>query len=485
MKSEALQEGAFVREYVKALHDKNAAVFVGAGLSMKAGAVDWKGLLQDAFTDLNLKSHLEHDLVTIAQYYVNDTGGNRDVLTQKIFAAFSAIEDPLENHMLLAALPIQVYWTTNYDKLIENALKKVRKVPDVKHDLDSLDLTVPDRDVTVYKMHGDVGSPKKAIICKDDYERYHNRFGAFVEALSGDLVQRTFLFLGFSFTDPNIDYILSRVRSRREEHAGRLHYCILRKVTKGATETDEEFANKELKQEYFIRDLKRFNILTVLVETFDDITRVLKRVTTRYRRSSVFLSGSAHEYAPVATNDARQFIHSLSYAIASQGNRTITGFGLGVGDAVINGTLEYLEKKKKPITDEDIMMRPFPQFPTGTTGLAEKWTTYRQGIAASAGIAVFLFGNKLDPAGSKVVPANGMDEEFKVCHEARTKLVAVGATGYKADEFHKRILAAWDTYFPGMDPAFRAAYESLGDTSKKLENHIPTVLHLIEELQKN
>lgn len=483
MKTEAYPEGAFVREYVKALHDKNAAVFVGAGLSMKAGAVDWKGLLEDAFTDLNLKSHLEHDLVTIAQYYVNESGGNRQPLTQKIFAAFRTIEEPQENHMILAELPLQVYWTTNYDKLIENALKQLRKVPDVKHDSNSLDFTVPDRDVTVYKMHGDVDSPKTAIICKDDYERYHRRFGAFVEALSGDLVQRTFLFLGFSFTDPNIDYILSRVRSRRDEHDGRLHYCVLRRVSKASDETPEDFANKELKQEYFIRDLKRFNILTVLVDSFDDITRLLKRIATRYRRSSVFISGSAHEYGSIPMNDARQFIHSLSYAIASQGNRTITGFGLGVGDAVINGTLEYLERKKKPITDEDIMMRPFPQFPTGTTGLAEKWTAYRQGIATSAGIAVFLFGNKLVTGDVKL--ANGMDEEFDLCHAAGTKLIAVGATGYKAEEFHKRVLADWDNYFPEVDRAFREAYETLGDTARKLEDHIATILKLIEDLQKN
>jgi hypothetical protein len=61
----------------------------------------------------------------------------------------------------------------------------------------------------------------------------------------------------------------------------------------------------------------------------------------------------------------------------------------------------------------------------------------------------------------------------------------VGATGDKAEEFHKRIVADWDTYFPGANDPFRTAYESLGDVTKAPDEHIKTVLKLIEELQKN
>jgi len=33
-----------VREYVSAIHDGEAALFVGAGMSRASGFVDWKGL---------------------------------------------------------------------------------------------------------------------------------------------------------------------------------------------------------------------------------------------------------------------------------------------------------------------------------------------------------------------------------------------------------------------------------------------------------
>lgn len=35
----------FVNVYVEALRDENAAVFAGAGLSIPAGLVDWRGLM--------------------------------------------------------------------------------------------------------------------------------------------------------------------------------------------------------------------------------------------------------------------------------------------------------------------------------------------------------------------------------------------------------------------------------------------------------
>ena len=38
----------FIDAFVQALHDNNAAVFgVGAGLSIPAGMVNWKGLLKN------------------------------------------------------------------------------------------------------------------------------------------------------------------------------------------------------------------------------------------------------------------------------------------------------------------------------------------------------------------------------------------------------------------------------------------------------
>ena len=195
MSTEAISAAAFVREYTRELHNKNAAVFAGAGLSVASGYVDWAGLLNDIIQDLGLDPTKHHDLVTIAQYHCNQAGGNKAQLTQTIFNHFGPAKSPTDNHKILARLPIFTYWTTNYDKLMEKSLEEAKKVPDVKHDLKQLCVTRPDRDVVVYKMHGDIEHPADAVISKDEYEAYPLNMAPFVTALRGDLVEKTFLLM--------------------------------------------------------------------------------------------------------------------------------------------------------------------------------------------------------------------------------------------------------------------------------------------------
>ena len=89
-------------------------------------------------------------------------------------------------------------------------------------------------------MHGDIERPDIAVLTKDDYEKYHLTHGPFISALSGHLVDTTFLFLGFSFSDPNLDYILSRIRVSYREHQRR-HYCVTKRRTRQPGETEADF----------------------------------------------------------------------------------------------------------------------------------------------------------------------------------------------------------------------------------------------------
>ena len=355
-------------------------------------------------------------------------------------------------------------------------------MPDVKYTLKQLSATRPDRDVSVYKMHGDIEHPADAVISKDDYEAYPLKMGAFVSALRGDLVEKTFLFLGFSFTDPNIDYILSRVRVQYEQHQ-RHHYSIQRRVAKDAGETDDDFKYRQLKQDYFIRDLKRFSIYTVLVDEFSEVTELLEQLAVNYKRSSVFISGAADEYGTWNPADALSFLHELSRQIASKKNRVITGFGVGVGSAVLNGVLAYLDSAGKTISDEDVVVRPFPQVATGGGVLDAQREQYRKSLIEHAGIAVFVFGNKPDASGH-IVLGEGVRKEFDLCIAANVRPLPIGATGFMAEELWKEVLGNFDTFYPAADAAFREEFEKLGDLSKTPSELIAAVLKLIQQLQK-
>lgn len=446
----------FVETFVKELEEENAAIFAGAGLSVGAGHVDWKRLLQPIAQDLELDIDKEHDLISIAQYHLNEKQ-NRSGLNRILIEQLSPGHAPTDNHRILARLPIKTYWTTNYDKLLEDALKEAGKIPDVKFTLDHLKLTKPKRDAIVYKMHGDIDHPDEAVLTKDDYERYESTRGQYVTALSGDLVAKMFLFLGFSFTDPNLDYILSRVRVSLRGKP-RDHYCIFKKCARRAYPDDECFKYAEVKQQLAINDLKRFGIQTLLVNEYTDITALLKQIENRYQRKTVLISGSAHEYGAWTPKQAEALICNLSQALIRNNNRIVSGFGLGVGSQVITGALEELYQRQGKRLHDQLILRPFPQGPDAQ----KQWEYYRQEMIAHAGVAVFVFGNKLDAG--KVVPANGVRREFEIAKDKGLLLIPVGATGFVAKELWEEVARNFAAYYPAH-AALKPLFESLGNTS--------------------
>ena len=204
-------QSRFIKRYAQALESSDVAIFAGAGLSRAAGYVDWRALLKEVASDLGLDVDRETDLIAVAQYHLNEKR-NRGRLNQAIVDELAAAAVPTRSHSVLARLPIPTAWTTNYDQLLERAFEQAGKVVDLKLTQENLAHGRRDRDVVLYKMHGCVTQPHDAVLTKDDYEQYASKRPLFVESLKGDLISKTFLFLGFSFTDPNIDFILSRVR---------------------------------------------------------------------------------------------------------------------------------------------------------------------------------------------------------------------------------------------------------------------------------
>lgn len=483
MSTEAISEEQFLREFTKELHNRNVAAFIGAGFSMSTGYVDWKTLLKHVIDDLGLDSEKEHDLVSVAQYYVNKSGANKNALTRTILHKFGVAKTPTKGHEILASLPIHTFWTTNYDRLIEKSLESAKKVPDVKHTLEHLSVTWPNRDAVVYKMHGDVGDSTNAVICKDDYERYPFKMGQFASLLKGDLIEKTFLFLGFSFTDPNIDFILSRVRAVLENDQ-REHYCIQKKVTRLPKEKKKDFEYRQLKQDYFIRDLKRKNIQTVEVDSYDDIPLLLEKVATRFKRSSIFVSGAAVEFGAWKPKDADSFLYDLGTSLSAEKNRIITGSGIGIGGPIINGTLEYLDKEGIAISEERLMMRPFPHTASGRPASKDRWTSYRKSMIEHAGIALFAFGNKRDDSG-KIIESGGMREEFNLCIASGVVPIPIGATGYMAETLWKEVDRRFDHFFPKANSSLRKSFKAMGDSSTAAPRLKDAILKIIQNLQSD
>ena len=279
----------FANKFIKSINSDTAAVFAGAGLSVASGLVNWKNLLRDIALELQLDIDNEDDLISIAQYYENEKGG-RGSINSQLIDEFTKDVDINVNHEILATLPINTFWTTNYDNLIERSLEQYGKTVDTKICPENLATNKPRRDAVVYKMHGDISLPHDAVLTKDDYENYNEKRQLFTTSLQGDLVSKTFLFIGFSFEDPNLDYVLSRIKILLGSNK-RDHYCFFKTVDRKDYKTDQEFHYAQIKQELKIKDIKRFGIQTLLIDDYNEITELLELIRIKITRQNIFISG--------------------------------------------------------------------------------------------------------------------------------------------------------------------------------------------------
>lgn len=470
----AVKKSELIRKYVDAIREGNAAIFAGAGLSRPSGYVDWKGLLRPLASDIDLDVDKENDLLSVAQFYRNRKGTHTPI-SQAIMTAFSKDSLPNENVTILTRLPIFTYWTTNYDELIEKGIEAANRNPDVKSESDQLSIMKPDRDAIVYKMHGDVNRPATAVLTKSDYELYENKRPLFRTALKGDLISKRFLFIGFSFEDPNLDYILSQIKSLLNEEVPE-HFCFFRKVQSADFTDPKDYGYASARQEMQVENLQNYGIQTVFVDSYDEITDILREIEKASKMKNIFISGSAEEYtAPWNKAKAEELAGKLAGALVHGDCRITSGFGLGIGSAVVNGALDIIYAEKFRHVDEHLCLRPFPQNIVDPTERAERWKKYREGILEETGVSVFIFGNKLDKATGNTVEADGCIQEYEIAKQKGNLIIPIGSTGYAAKTIYDKVKVDIVNY------PYLASYMSQLET----ETDVDKLVEIVTEIIKN
>lgn len=473
----------FIREYVNAIREGNAAVFAGAGLSRSSGFVDWKGLLRNLASEINLDIDRETDLLSVAQFYRNEYG-TRSNINKIILDAFSGRGEENENIKILSRLPIFTYWTTNYDQLLESGLRLANRNPDVKIDKDQLSVMKRDRDAIVYKMHGDVEHPAKAVLTKEDYDSYESNRPLFRTALKGDLISKVFLFIGFSFSDPNIDYIISQVRSSLGENTP-THYCFFRRVQESDFKDQKsghfdkaEYGYCLAKQDLQEKNLRQYGIQTVFVDSYDEITQILRDIERISKLKNIFISGSLCE-SDKSRNEADKLASALAGKLVHEDYRIISGFGLGIGSSVINGALDVIYKEKYHHLDEHLSIYPFPQNILDPEERKKKWAEYREKIMEKVGVAIFMFGNKKEPDSGEIKLADGCIAEFQIAKRNGSVIIPIGSTGYAAKHIYDEVKEQIDNY-----PYLKDVIEELGN-EKDANKLVSIILKVINNAEDN
>ncbi len=475
-----MDRSTFVRRWEEALEKGSASVFIGAGLSRGAGYPDWKTLLKDVAQTLGLDLDNEQDLAAVAQYSINRAVGKRQELSRLIASAFPPKAEAPEAFRLLARLPLRHVWTTNYDTLPETAWRQERKLLDVKSRNEDLGVDKPWAHSILYKMHGSVEHPSDVVIAKDDYELYRRMRPGYLQVLTGHLVSKQFLFIGFSFTDPNLAHLFGSIRESFRDN-GPEHYAIVRRPAKGPGRK----AAERIRHDLWIEDLQRYGIRAVEVDGFPEIDDILHEVEMRLARRSVMIAGSFPDTLEPADLERRRRVEAVARgvgrSIAERGKRLVSGFGLVVGSASISGALSVVLKEETPNLEKSLMLRPFPREAPAGVEASEFKRRYREAMVQQSGACVAIAGEKDVERGGRRerVVGDGVVDEVEAARRTGRAVIPVGGTGGAAAEAWKRLDAEFEQHWP---KSLRPAFDVLGDPASSADDLVSAVERFLDYL---
>ncbi len=429
---------SYLDEITKKMKLGDVSVFAGAGLSVASGYVDWKKLLEPISKQLRLNSDIE--LTAIAQYYVDKY--NRQGLNSLVFNEFDKVPKNNENANWLAKMPITEFWTTNYDDVIEQSLEKQGKKYQKIVKSEDFKYHKFEREVTIYKMHGDKDSPDDVVLTKKDYQTYDIERNVFTKLLSVELIRKTFVFIGFSFNDPNLERILSIAKQSLKGKAPQTHYCFMRRVqlmdyldkkNKLNRENIKQYIQDKNYQELRMTAMAQDGILTILINSYEEITLMLQYLYNNYITNNVFISGGINpddlsDYKCFEMekdivynlNPAESFLTLLGKNLCDNDFSIYTGFGAGVGNYILSGILSSDKYNSADVINDKIHI-------SSLFDVEDKERIRRKMIKqCSCSIIVFGYGDE----------NSGTYKEYDIAVNEGKYIIPVMKTGLAAEKIY-------------------------------------------------
>jgi hypothetical protein len=219
-------------ELLSAFETRKCGLFVGAGVSRAAGLPDWKGLLTELVERVKrlpiTKPHLVGDLkrllkdptkaLVLATILKDELGVEFTKYIEERFSKDGNLA-PSPLHTELVSLPAEFVITTNYDSLLESAYARMHKGDKILNPLTyrhagEVASHLHRNRYFLLKAHGDAAlDPDEVILTERDYRRIIYREPGYQSLLQTLFTTFTILFVGVSFTDIELNLLLSFIHS--------------------------------------------------------------------------------------------------------------------------------------------------------------------------------------------------------------------------------------------------------------------------------
>lgn len=205
-----------MRELANAIREKEALLFVGAGVSMNLGVPSWAELTAHMAEALGFDPEefaRLGDPQTLAEFYVLQAGSIGPLRSwMDVEWHRDAVEKVRrsEIHRLIVELGFPVIYTTNYDRYLELAHEahgaRYTKIANLG------EMSAPQPGVTqIVKFHGDFEDDGSIVLTESSHFERLQLEGPLDLKLRSDLLGRVALFIGYSVSDVSVRYLIYRL----------------------------------------------------------------------------------------------------------------------------------------------------------------------------------------------------------------------------------------------------------------------------------
>lgn len=221
-------------EIQEAIRNNKLVIFAGSGLSTKFKLPSWKELVKNVISNINEKK--TNDLIPVLDSGILTPIEVLDKIQKEHTKVRSYIQENFKIdknqdfslHKKILKLTDAII-TTNYDNAFEEASLNTI-IPSKKTSNFNISEISKSGKPYIFKLHGCYTEPDNCIIFSDDYKEIYDGDTSSKEKLKSIFIDKTIIFVGFSFNDPDINLIFSSLDTLFDNHN---HHFILSKEANG------------------------------------------------------------------------------------------------------------------------------------------------------------------------------------------------------------------------------------------------------------
>lgn len=467
----------FIEHFTRKMKIKKASLFFGAGISKDSGFPCWDEVLKPYSESLNLNWQFEkNDLPLIAQFAYDSEPMHFNDNTQRIFSKPSKENKIIDSFI---SLPVDNIWTTNFETSIENSCERKIREKALKSyhvfGLDEDNTTLNTFEKNIYKINGTIANnASNYIFVKEDFYRHRNKQNKYLSLLQKKLQENSFLFYGYSFSDDIVLNEISKLKYQLEIPTDKLpiHY---RFVAAKNIESNEEISHINYYSEYLN---KYYNIKTIIIPSYDVMSNILSNLMKLFYIDNIYISGAISNFDQLSEKTVQEFTSTLSKKLIANNYKIYSGYGRGVGSALLKGAIDHVSLDFYDRLSEVISLNPFPyEFQDFSD---KDKNQYRYFIQKQCGVSIFIFGNKIEKEGN----LTGMIEELKIASNLNHFVIPIPQTGFTSKFLYDKIFQQ-DTEFANIPFQHMASFKTNNNLSENTDEIIDDLIMVLQKIRRN